>query len=313
MLEVRHRQCSPTSLPPRAGPITTRSGPWSPHLARASLPSDHFGRKQKHGSYPVSACPASFPFSILFHSAPSASSARNGVNQFPRHLSPHRPGVFFVLPRPCLSSALFPVHTFARRWSSPSPPTRPALRRGSPLIHLSTLENRQPVICHQTSLSLFTDQFHDETMSRHLLLLFVLLPVPSASANSLTPCAQLPHSGHLDQPHLDAACHHRAVWLQQRGAAAPGAALADLQPPSSITRNQLAYLRSIESQALASPRSRRRVEMVETVDDATRQSKAIRKEIRMLSADERRRLMAAIDAMRVSMVDNTSKSVCILV
>ncbi len=124
-----------------------------------------------------------------------------------------------------------------------------------------------------------------------------------------TPCSRLPHSGHLDPAHLDAACRHRGVWLNERDESAAFPSAPRTGTPEGVTsfavaERQSAYLRFVET---CSPsmcidnrpgqRPRRRVDG----------EKAIRKEIRMLSNEERQELLEAMHALRNSKVDGTSK------
>ncbi|KAJ1356375.1 hypothetical protein KIN20_014079 [Parelaphostrongylus tenuis] len=106
-------------------------------------------------------------------------------------------------------------------------------------------------------------------------------------------CDKLPVSGFLTAQQLDFICQHREQWINDRDAKS---SRTFLQQP---TAEQLNYLRDLEfcthhdcNKIGGKPRKKRQ------------SSKSIRKEIRMLSADERQKLWLAMNKLKGTTIDN---------
>ncbi|KAI6239594.1 hypothetical protein M3Y99_00549600 [Aphelenchoides fujianensis] len=141
--------------------------------------------------------------------------------------------------------------------------------------------------------------------SSPLLLLISTLPIISIVAELLPAvpkCADLPHSDFLTAQELDRACAHRKMWLADRDRGS-----GDLG--DKLTENQLAYIESLqrrtkrptfdEAKELRSPRLPRKIPF-------NSQPKSIRKELRMMSDEEREALGRAMNALKHKMIDNVS-------
>ncbi|WKY04478.1 hypothetical protein Q1695_005466 [Nippostrongylus brasiliensis] len=112
-----------------------------------------------------------------------------------------------------------------------------------------------------------------------------------AELDSTRPCDQLPVSGFLTAQQLDLICSHREQWIR------------DARSPTSsekTTADQKSYLRDLEDctrlNCVEANKKRRRKKRATT--------KSIRREIRMLSADERQKLWRSMNTLKSISIDN---------
>uniref|UniRef100_A0A7I4YIC8 Tyrosinase_Cu-bd domain-containing protein n=1 Tax=Haemonchus contortus TaxID=6289 RepID=A0A7I4YIC8_HAECO len=125
--------------------------------------------------------------------------------------------------------------------------------------------------------------------------LLVLCRTPSElSPLRNRPCHQLPVSGFLTVQQLDLICHHREQWIKDSEAVVSKTSLDE------TTDDQKSYLRELEActrMNCAEIAGKRRRKKRET-------KKSIRREIRMVSAEERQRLWKAMNALKETTIDN---------
>ncbi|KAK5964537.1 hypothetical protein GCK32_005714, partial [Trichostrongylus colubriformis] len=143
-------------------------------------------------------------------------------------------------------------------------------------------------------------------MRRYLDIIIVLwlATVPStrcrtpselSSLRSNRPCHQLPVSGFLTAQQLDLICQHREQWIKDSSNPALSETSLD-----ETTEDQKKYLQKLEECT--------RVNCAETIGSQRRKkretTKSIRKEIRMVSAEERQKLWKAMNALKSTTIDN---------
>ncbi|KAK6747928.1 hypothetical protein RB195_000872 [Necator americanus] len=106
-------------------------------------------------------------------------------------------------------------------------------------------------------------------------------------------CHQLPVAGFLTSQQLDLICHHREQWMKDRDSLSSKSEVVQ-----ETTVDQLNYLRDLEDC------TRRNCIEVARRRKKRQFTKSIRREIRMLSFDERERLWKAMNALKSTTIDN---------
>ncbi|CAD5220536.1 unnamed protein product [Bursaphelenchus okinawaensis] len=147
------------------------------------------------------------------------------------------------------------------------------------------------------------------------LFLFTLISTVCNYAHSkVTDCQLLPHSDFLDAQYLDRACRHRSMWLKERGD-------SDGNLDRKLTNNQLQYFKQLQRDPALDQENREQLRRLAAKTHAlpaayrrrearrvpfNRGTKAIRKEIRMFSDQEKTDLFRAMNQLKHKYIDNTS-------
>ncbi|CAI4231940.1 unnamed protein product [Auanema sp. JU1783] len=134
-------------------------------------------------------------------------------------------------------------------------------------------------------------------MSTNLLFIFLLCLIDYSSSRLHTrpdsepddPCIRPPANGFITAQQMDFVCQHRRHWLKERD--------SNVKTWSDASYKQLKYLSNIEhcTRTNCVKEARRRKRATE---------KSIRKEIRMMTAEERNNLFQAMNGLKGRMIDN---------